>query len=125
MDTIPKASRVRKVHLCKLSLVFKAKFLVLESFGEVDAVNSDPFASRGGWILAHLSGRTAHWPLIHGKKHQMLNTFCRWVIGLRGLLQAIQNSVLPLLNRARKSSASIKIPAFTAKETISPGVVAP
>lgn len=56
---------------------------------------------------------------------QTLKTRWRWAMGL--LLsspQTTQNSVLPLVKRARKSSASIKMPVSTARFTISSGVLA-
>lgn len=55
--------------------------------------------------------------------HQELKTLTSRMIGLLAALpRNNQNSLLPLLNRARKSSASMKMPISTASATISSGV---
>ena len=58
-------------------------------------------------------------------RDQTLKTRWRCTIGLSlSTPRTSQCSVLPLLSRARKSSASIKIPASIARVTISSGVLA-
>jgi len=58
-------------------------------------------------------------------QYQKPNTLSRCTTGLIfSSPPTTENSVLPLLSRARKSSASIKIPQYSASSTISSGVAA-